>query len=72
MEQVAAMQSQPGHVQQPEKQFGVEDVQFVKNMNYQFRPNNNLPAHYHLGLRNYENFSYSKLRNALNPLSPGF
>ena len=59
MGQVAAMQSQPEQVQQLEEQFGLEDVQFVGNRNYQFRPNNNLRAHYHPGLRNHENFSYS-------------
>ena len=42
------------------------------NRNYQFRPNNNLPAHYHPGLRNPENFSYSNPRNALNAPPPGF
>ena len=72
MGQVAMMQSQPGQVQHSEEQFGVEDVQFVGNMNYQFRPNNNLPAHYHPGLRNHQNFSYSNPRNALNAPPPGF
>ena len=72
MGQVATMQNQPEQVQHSEEQFGVEDVQFVGNRNYQFRPNNNLPAHYHPGLRTHENFSYSNPRNALNAPPPGF
>ena len=41
-------------------------------MNYQFRPNNNLPSHYHPRLRNHENFSYGNPRNTLNTPPPGF
>ena len=66
------IQSQPEQVQHSEEQFGVEDVQFVGNRNYQFRPNNNLPAHYHPGLRNHENFSYSNPRNTLSAPPPSF
>ena len=44
----------------------------MENRNYQFRPNNNLPAHYHPGLRNHENFSYSNPRKALNAPPSGF
>ena len=72
MGQVATMQSQPDQIQQPKEQFVVEDVQFVGNRNYQFRPNNNLPAHYHPGLRNHENFYYSNTRNTLNVPPLGF
>ena len=72
MGQVATMESHQKQAQQPEEQFGVEDFQFVRNMNYQFWSNNNLPAHYHPRLRNHENFSYSNPRNALNAPPPGF
>ena len=48
-----------------------EQCQYVNNQNYNFRPNNNLPIHFHSGLRNYENFSYANPRNALQP-SPGY
>ncbi|GMN47034.1 hypothetical protein TIFTF001_016224 [Ficus carica] len=34
-----------------------EQVHYVNNQNYNYRPNN-LPTHYHPGLRNHENFSY--------------
>ena len=50
----------------------LEDVQFVGNMNYQFQPDNNLPAHYYPRLRNHENFCYSNPRNALNTPPPDF
>ena len=36
----------------------IEDVNYVNNRSYTFRSNNNLPSHYHSGLRNHENFSY--------------
>ena len=36
----------------------VEEANFVNNRGYVFRPNNNFPTHYHLGLRNHENISY--------------
>ena len=56
----------------------IEDANYVNNISYTFRPNNNLPSHYHLGLRNHENFFYSnqaivphepyQLRNTTAPL----
>ena len=45
-----------------------EQCQFVNNRNYNFWTNNNLSTHYHPGLRNHENFSYSNPNNALQPL----
>ena len=36
----------------------IEDVNYVNNRSYTFRPNNNFPTHYHAGLRNHENLSY--------------
>ena len=36
----------------------VEEAIFVNNRGYVFRPNNNLPTHYHPRLRNHENLSY--------------
>ena len=39
--------------------YQVEEAQFVNgNTSYNFKPNNNLPTHYTLALRNHENFSY--------------
>ena len=56
----------------------IEDANYVNNRSYTFRLNNNLPSHYHPGLRNHENFSYSnqaivphephKLSNTTTPL----
>ena len=43
-----------------------EQCQFVNNRNYNYRPNN-LPTHYHPGLRNHKNFSYDNRMNALQP-----
>ena len=43
-----------------------EQCQFMNNRNFNYRPNN-LPTHYHLGLRNHENFSYANPRNAMQP-----
>ena len=37
----------------------IEDSNYVNNRSYTFRPNNNLPSHYHSGLKNHENFSYN-------------
>ena len=48
-----------------------KQCQFVNNRNYNFQPNNNPPTHFHLGLRNHENFSYANPRNALQP-PPGY
>ena len=48
-----------------------EQCQYINNWNFNYQPNNNLPTHYHLGLKNHENFSYTNPRNALQP-PPGF
>ena len=47
---------------------GVEQEQclYLNNHNFNYRPNN-LPTHYHPGLRNHENFSYANQRNTLQP-----
>ena len=37
----------------------IENANYVNNISYTFRPNNNLPSHYNPGLRNHENFSYN-------------
>ena len=36
----------------------IEDAIYVNNRSYTFCPNNNLPSHYHSGMRNHENMSY--------------
>ena len=36
----------------------IENVNYVNNRSYTFRPNDNLSTHYHVGLRNHEKFSY--------------
>ena len=39
--------------------YQVEEVQYPNgNRSYKFKPNNNLPTHYTLALRNHENLSY--------------
>ena len=39
--------------------YQVEEAQYINgNMSYNFKPNNNLPSHNTLALRNHENFSY--------------
>ncbi|KAI3454880.1 hypothetical protein Pfo_011543 [Paulownia fortunei] len=43
-----------------------EQVNFVNNHNFNFR-GNQLPTHYHPGLRNHENFSYANNQNVLQP-----
>ena len=58
----------------------IKDENYVNNRSYTFRPNKNLPSHYHLRLRNHENFSYNnqaivphelyQLSNTMTP--PGF
>ncbi|KAI3451360.1 hypothetical protein Pfo_008025 [Paulownia fortunei] len=45
---------------------GNEQVNFVNNRNFNFR-GNQLPTHYHSGLRNHENFSYANNRNVMQP-----
>ena len=49
----------------------VEQCNYINSRGYHFRPANNLPTHYHPGLRNHENFSYANNRNVLQP-PPGF
>ena len=50
--------------------FQVEEVNYVNNRGYTFQLNNNLPSHYHLGLRNHENFHMGiKLWFPMNPTS---
>ena len=52
--------------------FQVEDANFMNNRGYVFRPNNNLPTHYHPGLINHENLSYAikqMFNNVLNSFS---
>ena len=42
-----------------ERPYQVEEAQFVNgNRSYNFNPNNNLPTHYTLALRNHDNFSF--------------
>ena len=36
----------------------VEEVNYLNNRGYFFRPNKTLPTHYHPGLWNHENLSY--------------
>ena len=55
--EIAYMQAQGALVANPPLQ--IEDAKYVNNRSYLFRPNNNLPPHYHPGLRNHKNFSYS-------------
>ena len=39
--------------------YQVEEVQYLNgNRSYNFKPNNNLPAHYTPALRNHKNLSY--------------
>ena len=40
--------------------YDAEEVKYLGELrSYHFKPNPNLPAHYHPTLRNHENFSYS-------------
>ena len=48
--------------------FQVEEANYVSNRGYTFRPNSNLPSHYHPGLRNHENLSYGN--QAIVPHEP--
>ena len=76
--EIAYMQAQGALMANPLLQ--IEDANYVNNRSYIFRPNNNLPSHYHSRLRNHENFSYSnqaivphephQLSNTMAP--PGF
>ena len=53
--------------------YDAEEVKYLgEPRSYHFKPNPNLPAHYHPALRNHENFSYSRgtskgPRNGQNP-----
>ena len=76
--EITYMQAQGALMANPPLQ--IEDADYVNNRSYTFRPNNNLPSHYHPGLRNHENFSYNnqaivphephQLSNTMAP--PGF
>ena len=46
----------------------IEDANYVNNRIYTFRPNNNLPSHYHSRWRNHENLSYGN--QAIVPHEP--
>ena len=56
-----------------EQFYDAEEVKYLgEQRNYHFKPNTNLPTHYHLALRNHENFSYGGgasqgLRQGQNP-----
>ena len=54
--EIAYMQTQNALVANTPLQ--IEDANYVNYRSYTFCPNNNLPSHYHVVLRNYENFSY--------------
>ena len=60
------MQAQGAVMASPPPQ--LEHANYVNNISYTFRPNNNLPSHYHSGLRNHENFSYGN--HAMVPHEP--
>ena len=64
--EIAYMQAQGALMANPSLQ--IEDANYVNNRSNTFRPNNNLPSHYHPGLRNHENFSYSN--QAIVPHEP--
>ena len=61
--------------------YQVEEAQFIDgNMSYNFKPNNNLPTHYTLALRNHEKLSFGggmkqgprTAQNFQNYAPPGF
>ena len=56
LREIAYMQAQNALMENTPLQ--IEDANYVNNRSYTFRPNNNLPSHFHSGLRNHENFSY--------------
>ena len=64
--EISYMQAQGALLANPSLQ--IEDANYLNNRSYTFRPNNNLPLHYHLGLRNHKNFSYSN--QAIVPPEP--
>ena len=44
-----------------EQFYDAEEVKYMgEQRNYHFKPNTNLPTHYHPALRNHENFSYGE------------
>ena len=53
--EIAYMQAQGTHMENTLLQ--IEDANYVNNRSYTFHPNNNLPSHYHSGLRNNEKLS---------------
>ena len=61
MGKIACMQAQGALV--VDQAFQVEDANYVNNRGYVFRPNNNLPPHDNLGLRNPKNLSYDNQAN---------
>ena len=46
----------------------IEEANYVNSRSYTFLPNNNLPTHYHVGLRNHKNLSYGN--QAIVPHEP--
>ena len=46
----------------------IEDANYVNNRSNMFFPNNNLPSHYHSGLRNHKKISYGN--QAIVPHEP--
>ena len=64
--EIAYMQAQGAIMANPSLQ--IEDLNYVNNRSYTFRPNNNQPSHYHPGLMNHEKFSYSN--QAIVPHEP--
>ena len=54
--EIAYMQAQRAMMANPP--YHVEEANYVSNRGYTFRLNNNLPLHYHPGLKNHEKFSY--------------
>ena len=64
--EIVYMQAQGALMANPPLQ--IEDVNYVNNISYTFRPNNNLLSHYHPRLRNHENFSYNN--QAIVPHKP--
>ena len=74
--EIAYMEAQGALMANPPLQ--IEDANYVNKKSYTFRPNNNLPSHYHPGLRNHENFSYNNQSivphepHQLSTSTPGF
>ena len=64
--EIAYMQARGALMANPPLQ--IKNSNYVNNRSYTFRRNNNLPSHYHLGLRNHENFFYNN--QAIVPFEP--